>query len=160
MQRDIEPDDTSSMFYRSVKGPSPEVLEVRRQSWRDQVVELTHCPQLLLEHDDTDVDPQDKLDGNTPLHYAVRLGHPEARSWMVKTLLEAGTCSRATACLHNADATTHTGADPNIVNKYKQKPVDFLPKDSELRKDLYAGGICLRSNFQLTTSSLQRSSRS
>lgn len=46
--------------------------------------------QLLLEHDGTDVDLQDRLDGNTPLHWAVQLSHPEARAWTVRSLLEAG----------------------------------------------------------------------
>ncbi|KAL7006150.1 hypothetical protein EMMF5_004271 [Cystobasidiomycetes sp. EMM_F5] len=69
-------------LHYAAKGPSPEVLE------------------LLLEFEGTDVDPQDKLDGNTPLHYAVQLS-----------------------------------ADTRITNRYKQKAVDLLPPDSELRKD-------------------------
>jgi ankyrin repeat protein len=77
--------------------------------------------ELLLDDERTDVDPTTKLDGDTPLHLAVKLDDPSARSWMVKTLLEAG-------------------ADPRIRNKYKDKPVDLLPKHAtsdDLREDLY-----------------------
>lgn len=46
--------------------------------------------QLLLDYEKTDVDLQEKRDGDTPLHLAVRLDHEEARNWVVRTLLESG----------------------------------------------------------------------
>ncbi|CAD6565456.1 MAG: hypothetical protein CYPHOPRED_005631 [Cyphobasidiales sp. Tagirdzhanova-0007] len=74
---------------------------------------FTRC---IREHEATDVDLQDKMDGNTPLHHAVRLSHPEARKWVVRTLLEAG-------------------ADPHIANKHRERAVDLLPPKDELQED-------------------------
>lgn len=103
----LSPRSACLSVHCSVKSPSPEVLE------------------LLLDDERTDVDPQTKLDGDTPLHLAVKLDHPEARTWMVKTLLEAG-------------------ADPSIRNKYRDKAVDLLPKGKdgdELREELQVAPI-------------------
>lgn len=75
------------------KGPSPEVLEVGNKDHSSHIDADDVAPQLLLEFEGTDVDPQDKLDGNTPLHYAVQLSHPDARSWTVRSLLDAGGCA-------------------------------------------------------------------
>ena len=91
----------------SVKGPSPEVLE------------------LLLDDERLDVDPRNKLDGETPLHLAVKIEDPQARSWTVITLLDAG-------------------ADPSIQNKHRDKAEELLPKDSPLHDDLWVAGCNAR----------------
>ena len=91
--------DAIARSCRSVKSPSPEVLE------------------LLLDDERTDVDSANKLDGDTPLHLAVKLSDEQARSWTVKALLEAG-------------------ADPSIRNKYRDKAVDLLPKDGAVNDEL------------------------
>jgi len=73
--------------------------------------------ELILEHDGTDVDLQNRMDRDTPLHLAARLKHPEARRAVVSSLLDAG-------------------ADVRIRNKAKQLPSDLLsppPEDNELR---------------------------
>lgn len=98
----------------SVKGPSPEVLE------------------LLLDDERLDIDPRNKLDGETPLHLAVKIEDPEARSWTVITLLDAG-------------------ADPSIQNKHRDKAEELLPKDSPLHADLWVARRCsLRTTFERT----------
>ena len=85
-------------------GPSPEVLE------------------LLLDDERLDVDPRNKLDGETPLHLAVRIEDAQARSWTVITLLDAG-------------------ADPSIQNKHRDRAEELLPKDSPLHDDLWVAGV-------------------
>ncbi|KAH8920783.1 hypothetical protein BT69DRAFT_1283696, partial [Atractiella rhizophila] len=65
--------------------------------------------ELLLDHDGTDVDPQNKLDKQTPLHLAVqKIDHAQARYGIVEMLLQAG-------------------ADPRIKDKFNRKPIDLLP---------------------------------
>lgn len=77
--------------YRSSKAPSPDVLEVsflfRTNRRANTKMDL---PQLLLDYEKTDVDLQEKRDGDTPLHLAVRIDNEEARNWTVRTLLESG----------------------------------------------------------------------
>ncbi|KAN0061893.1 hypothetical protein ACQY0O_005887 [Thecaphora frezii] len=78
-----------------------------------------------------DVDAQNKLHANTPLHNAVSIDIPdspegqhleEVRNWIVNELLESG-------------------ADPRIQNKDGDKPVDLLSygkkANSQLGKELY-----------------------
>ncbi|KAL9931988.1 hypothetical protein V8E36_009049 [Tilletia maclaganii] len=61
---------------------------------------------VLLE-EEVDVDLQNKLEGNTPLHEALRIVDEEERAWVVEQLLEAG-------------------ADPRVVNKDGDKPADAV----------------------------------
>ncbi|KAG8740004.1 hypothetical protein FRC10_004844 [Ceratobasidium sp. 414] len=69
----------------------------------------------ILEEDGCDVDLQNRIDGYTPLHLAVRISHPKARQAVVESLLEAG-------------------ADQHVKDKYGQRPVDIVPfTDTELR---------------------------
>jgi len=44
----------------------------------------------LLEYDDCDVDPINRLEGATPLHLAVKIEPPELRALIVDSLLDAG----------------------------------------------------------------------
>ncbi|EJD03556.1 ankyrin [Fomitiporia mediterranea MF3/22] len=44
----------------------------------------------LLEHDDCDVDPINRLEGATPLHLAVKLEDKELRDYVFQTLIDAG----------------------------------------------------------------------
>ena len=46
--------------------------------------------ELLLEHDGTDVDLKNRLEGSTPLHLAVKLENESARQGVVEMLLDAG----------------------------------------------------------------------
>ena len=44
----------------------------------------------ILSHEDCDVDPQNKLEGATPLHLALRVESSDARLAVVESLLDAG----------------------------------------------------------------------
>ncbi|KAG8753984.1 hypothetical protein FRC12_011355 [Ceratobasidium sp. 428] len=69
----------------------------------------------ILEQEDCDVDLQNRIDGYTPLHLAVRISHPKARMAVVTSLLDAG-------------------ADPRIKDKHGQRPIDSVPfTDTTLR---------------------------
>ncbi|CAD6918655.1 unnamed protein product [Tilletia controversa] len=76
-------------------------------------------PALLEE--EVDVDMQNKLEGNTPLHEALRIEDEEERAWVVDQLLEAG-------------------ADPRTPNKEGDKPADVVsastPAGAKLRETL------------------------
>ncbi|KAG8764916.1 hypothetical protein FRC12_007810 [Ceratobasidium sp. 428] len=75
----------------------------------------TDVLELILEQENCDVDLQNRIEGYTPLHFAVRFPHPEARLIVVQSLLEAG-------------------ADPRIKDKNGQRPVDSIPfTDTTLR---------------------------
>lgn len=77
----------------------------------------------LVDHEGVDVDPEDKLEGDTPLHKAVRYTNKGQEEWedgyrLVELLLEAG-------------------SDPNIRNKAKLLPRDLVdPRNEELRRRL------------------------
>ncbi|WRT65313.1 uncharacterized protein IL334_002256 [Kwoniella shivajii] len=65
----------------------------------------------LLEHETCDVDLRNRLQGDTPLHIAVRNkweDHEGLRLFLVGHLLEAG-------------------ADTKMKNRYHQRPIDLLP---------------------------------
>ncbi|WOO85139.1 Ankyrin repeat-containing protein [Vanrija pseudolonga] len=69
----------------------------------------------LLEHDSIHLDLRNRLQGDTPLHIAVRQRyeeHPAARLYIVGSLLEAG-------------------ADQLVKNRHGQRPGDALPPWSE-----------------------------
>ncbi|KAH8119814.1 ankyrin repeat-containing domain protein [Phellopilus nigrolimitatus] len=69
----------------------------------------------ILEHEDCDVDPINRLEGATPLHLALKMRDLELRNYIVESLLEAG-------------------ADTTIKDKDGDTAVDLLrPGDSELR---------------------------
>ncbi|KAK4047569.1 hypothetical protein OIV83_005356 [Microbotryomycetes sp. JL201] len=78
--------------YRAAT-PSPSVLE------------------LLLDYEHTDVDLQNRLDGATPLHLAVKLDNEDARQGVIEMLLDAG-------------------ADPAIKDKHGCKVADYLNTDT------------------------------
>ncbi|GMM37184.1 hypothetical protein DASC09_045090 [Saccharomycopsis crataegensis] len=75
---------------------------------------------LILDQEGVEVDPQNRLDGDTPLHIAVRYSHddPEYGKFLAEVL-------------------TDVGADPRIKNKHGEKPVDLVrgedPEHEELR---------------------------
>ncbi|PAV22571.1 ankyrin [Pyrrhoderma noxium] len=71
----------------------------------------------ILEQDECDVDPINRLEKATPLHLALRdLKDPEVRSYVVKSLVEAG-------------------ADCTIKDKNGDTAMDLLqPQDEELRR--------------------------
>ncbi|ORY26072.1 ankyrin repeat-containing domain protein [Naematelia encephala] len=65
----------------------------------------------ILCHETCDVDLRNRLQGDTPLHIAVRQRWEDApglRLFLVQSLLEAG-------------------ADTKIRNKYNERPIDLLP---------------------------------
>ncbi|KAJ7053878.1 ankyrin repeat-containing domain protein [Mycena amicta] len=64
----------------------------------------------ILEHDDCDVDPINRLEKATPLHLAVRIEDPELRQAVVSSLLDAG-------------------ADTRIKDKNGDTVVDLVPAD-------------------------------
>jgi uncharacterized protein len=63
-------------------------------SWPNHRYSVSHTSTEVLEHilnvDECDVDPQNRIERATPLHLAVKLEDPEMRAWMVETLLDAG----------------------------------------------------------------------
>ncbi|WVQ83418.1 hypothetical protein IAT38_005559 [Cryptococcus sp. DSM 104549] len=74
----------------------------------------TNVLETILCHETCDVDLRNRLQGDTPLHIAVRNKweeHPGMRLFMVENLLEAG-------------------ADTTIRNRYHQKAIDLLPPPS------------------------------
>ncbi|KAG8997208.1 hypothetical protein FRB94_007815 [Tulasnella sp. JGI-2019a] len=72
----------------------------------------------ILEHDDCDVDPQNRLERATPLHMAAQLEDKEVRFKIVKSLLDAG-------------------ADMRIRDKHGSLAVDLLPGDDEETRQLF-----------------------
>lgn len=44
----------------------------------------------ILEHEDCDVDPINRLEGATPLHLALKIEDSKLRQYVVQSLLEAG----------------------------------------------------------------------
>lgn len=46
--------------------------------------------EYILEHEDCDVDPLNRIEKATPLHLAVRIENAEQRAAVVASLLEAG----------------------------------------------------------------------
>lgn len=66
----------------------------------------------LLEHEECDVDPRNRIDKCTPLHYACQLEDPEQRYAVIDSLLDAG-------------------ADTRMTNKNNQYAIDLLAEDDE-----------------------------
>ncbi|KAL9016897.1 MAG: hypothetical protein Q9185_005752 [Variospora sp. 1 TL-2023] len=77
----------------------------------------------LLDQENLEVDPLDRLERDTPLHKAVRfINSLPAPQW------EEGAAHAVAELLIDA------GADPRIRNKAKLKPVDLVdPRNAELR---------------------------
>ncbi|KAG8875947.1 hypothetical protein FRB97_004598 [Tulasnella sp. 331] len=76
----------------------------------------TSVLEQILEHDNCDVDPQNRLERETPLHMACQLENPKLRESIIKSLLEAG-------------------ADMRIRDRHGSLAVDLLPgDDAESRK--------------------------
>lgn len=48
----------------------------------------------ILEHEDCDVDPQNRIEKATPLHLALRIEDQDLRTAVVSSLLEAGADTR------------------------------------------------------------------
>ncbi|PUU77036.1 hypothetical protein B9Z19DRAFT_1087007 [Tuber borchii] len=72
---------------------------------------------ILLDQDDLEVDPLDRMERETPLHKAVFYAKVEKEHGLevVEMLIDAG-------------------ADPRIRNKAKQRPIDIVdPRDTKLR---------------------------
>uniref|UniRef100_A0A060TDT4 ARAD1D46618p n=1 Tax=Blastobotrys adeninivorans TaxID=409370 RepID=A0A060TDT4_BLAAD len=66
---------------------------------------------LVLDQEGVEVDPVNRLDGETPLHTVVRysIQEPEHGAFLAEVLIDAG-------------------ADPRIRNKHNQKPIDLVDK--------------------------------
>ena len=70
--------------------------------------------ELILTHEECDVDPINKLDEATPLHLAVVTEDPEDRVRLVGSLLEAGADDGFVRLIHRSlTATTITTCDPD-----------------------------------------------
>nr|KIR47963.1 hypothetical protein I312_02477 [Cryptococcus bacillisporus CA1280] len=72
----------------------------------------TNVLEPILCHDTCDVDLKNRLQGDTPLHIAVRNRWDQyegLRLWLVRSLLEAG-------------------ADTTIRNRHNERPIDILPR--------------------------------
>lgn len=69
---------------------------------------------ILLDQHGVEVDPQNRLDGDTPLHLAVRysIEEPEHGAFIVEELIDAG-------------------CDPRLLNNHGLKPIDLAGKDCE-----------------------------
>ncbi|CAO1599882.1 hypothetical protein XANCAGTX0491_003590 [Xanthoria calcicola] len=79
---------------------------------------------ILLDQEDLEVDPVDRLERDTPLHKAIRF---------INTLPSSQWESASSI----ADLLIDAGADPRIRNKAKLKPMDLVdPKNKELRNAL------------------------
>ncbi|MCJ1480964.1 hypothetical protein MMC06_001120 [Schaereria dolodes] len=78
----------------------------------------------LLDQEGLEVDPIDRLEGDTPLHKAIRFVNGLSKSdW------EAGSSL--------VDLLLDAGADPRIRNKAKLKPMELVdPRNTELRATL------------------------
>ncbi|KAL9014219.1 MAG: hypothetical protein Q9173_001125 [Seirophora scorigena] len=75
----------------------------------------------LLDQENLEVDPLDRLERDTPLHKAVRF-------------INSLPASQWDAAHSIADLLIDAGADPRIRNKAKLKPMDLVdPKNAELR---------------------------
>lgn len=74
---------------------------------------------LLLDQEGVETDPKTRIDGNTPLHLAVKYLQldPEYGKFLVEELLEVG-------------------ADPKVKNKYGEKPVDLVRGDDAVHQEL------------------------
>lgn len=68
----------------------------------------------ILDQEGVEVDPINRIEGDTPLHSVVRYSgdEPEHGAYMVEMLIEAG-------------------CDPRIRNKNKQRPIDLASSDNE-----------------------------
>ncbi|KAK9329484.1 hypothetical protein V1520DRAFT_343216 [Lipomyces starkeyi] len=85
------------------------------------------CLDILLDVEGVEVDPINRMEGNTPLHFAVMYAEeePEHATAIVEMLIDAG-------------------SDPRIRNKLKDKPIDLvLPTNPELRKILQGAEMAL-----------------
>lgn len=67
---------------------------------------------VLLDQDNIEIDPQNKVDGDTPLHVTARYAQdePEHGTFIARNLVEVG-------------------ADPRLRNKHNQKPIDLIHGD-------------------------------
>lgn len=74
---------------------------------------------LLLDQEGVEVDPQNRLDDETPLHFAVKYTYDdfEYGKFLVELLLDVG-------------------ADPRIKNKHGEKPVDLIRGDDKEHGEL------------------------
>ncbi|KAG0938163.1 hypothetical protein G6F57_009060 [Rhizopus arrhizus] len=78
------------------------------------------CLEVLVNHDDVDLDVKNTLEGNTPLHLAVEYANQDHEmAFALVELLLAG------------------GADPKIQNRDKFIPIQLVnPKHSDIREKL------------------------
>lgn len=77
----------------------------------------------LLDIEGVEVDPANTLEKNTPLHEAVQLAKDNEK-----------------LCLDVVNLLVEAGADPRILNKHRQKPIQIVePTNTELRAVLRDG---------------------
>ncbi|GFZ43009.1 hypothetical protein JCM24511_00727 [Saitozyma sp. JCM 24511] len=109
----------------AAKNDSEEMLEdalseLEDINYADGVIHAsTSVLEPILCHDSCDVDLRTRLQGDTPLHIAVRQRWEESpglRLYLVESLLEAG-------------------ADTTIRNRHNQKPIDLLPPSADPESD-------------------------
>ncbi|KAK9449752.1 ankyrin repeat-containing domain protein [Limtongia smithiae] len=86
------------------------------------------CLDMLLDIDGVEVDPKNRMEGNTPLHCAALYAEhePEHAISIVDMLVDAG-------------------ADPTLRNKLKDKPIDLVPSTNRgLRSALQGAELAAR----------------
>ncbi|KAI4281976.1 MAG: hypothetical protein L6R38_003290 [Xanthoria sp. 2 TBL-2021] len=103
------------------------ILKIRFRPQRGSTIgwaERSNPVDILLDQEDLEADPVDRLERDNPLHKAVRF---------IDTLPSSQWESASSI----ADLLTDTGTDPRIRNKAKPKPMDLEdPKNEELRNAL------------------------
>ncbi|KAK9453255.1 ankyrin repeat-containing domain protein [Dipodascopsis uninucleata] len=85
------------------------------------------CLDILLDIEGVEVEPVNRLEGNTPLHNAVIYSEeePEHGFAVVEMLIDAG-------------------SDPRIRNKMKEKPIDLVhPTNPDLRRLLQGAELAI-----------------
>lgn len=86
----------------------------------------------LLDQHDVEVDPLDRMEGDTPLHKAVRFSNDSASSAAADTISsDSGAKDLGHAMV---EMLIDAGADPRVRNKGKLKAVELVdPRDTGLR---------------------------
>ncbi|KAL8728882.1 MAG: hypothetical protein Q9166_005122 [cf. Caloplaca sp. 2 TL-2023] len=112
------PHDVADLLNNAKDGVGNHCLHIAASHGSYEVLDT------LLDQENLEVDPLDRLERDTPLHKAVRF---------INTL----PTSQWESASSIADLLIDAGADPRIRNKAKLKPMDLVdPKNKDLRESL------------------------